>query len=126
MNTTSTAITALTYGQPVRHANWLNPSIAKVFTLRGYCAKNGSNYEAALARAIENGHEIVGAINTGACLHDSAALRAREDATFASATVLTEGQEVEIEGTRYTVAFVKGNTGTSPRHSDPIKFLPIA
>ncbi len=118
---------ALNYGDLVRHEKWTRPFYAKVFTIEGYARKNGATDIAAqVERAIRNGHDLAGSIFTGTCITTSKAFYAREDAEYATAQVLQEGQSVMLEGRFYTVRFNAGNTGTSPRNSDPIRFVPNA
>lgn len=117
--------TVLTYGQPIKHENWYECFYATVFTLEGYCKANGDDLEKALDRAFDNGHEIVGSCFSGACITTSKAFYEREDAIAATAVVLKHGEIVELEGRLYAVTFAQGNSGKSPRNSDPIKFNPI-
>lgn len=123
-------ITTLSYGQFVRIAGWDPSESVEVFTLRGYCEKNGSNYERALAASKAHGHATAGTISTGATLVGDRALAAKLAlealGRAALAEVIADGQEVEIEGDIFRVRVVPGNAGRHPRNSDPIHFIPVA
>lgn len=119
----------LQYNTPIRAAAWGDIWYARTFTVAGYAARNGYDPAAAIARAKENGHDLVGSIYTGTMLigdRDLAAKRNAEDREIAAAAVtLKTGDEVEIDGAIYTVRFAQRNeTSFSPINSDPIHFIP--
>lgn len=95
----------------------------KVGTLSAFTAKLNRTpeaLEAARAKALSLGHDIAWTVNTGTCLVGDKALGARmlaeEAAQFAGATLVTDGQLVEIEGETFKVKVM------GERFSDPIHF----
>lgn len=115
----------LHYEQPIRLAEW-TAGHATVFTIEGYARKAGEDPEKALARARERGHAIAGSIHTGfALVNDGGRHAAKQRQLFDLAVVLRPGQEVEIEGRRYTVAVPSSQYGRTPKVSDPISFIPV-
>lgn len=117
---------SLRHDQAVRLAAWAPSFYAKVGTVEGIYRKDGRDPAPALARAKANGHEIAFATYSGSALvNDGGAYAARERATSAEAVTLFEGDNVEIEGRRYVVRVTRGNAGTFPVNSNPIRFVPV-
>ena len=115
----------LSHNEVIRLATWNAGDYARVFGLRGFCEAGARDYDAALARARQNGHDIAATMHSGTALVDDGGKHyAREEATAATATILTEGETVEIEGVRYMVGANHGNE-KGPRNSDPIRFEPV-
>lgn len=109
---------ALENGSLIKLASWVF-AYASVGTLEGYCPAH-----APAARA--KGEPECWAIYAGSAITNSPAYYAAEKAKVASAVVVAEGEVVSIEGKPYAVKVVKGNAGSFPVNSDPIKFLPGA
>jgi len=108
----------LTNSQFVTVAGWRR---AYTFsTIAGYATKLGKDAKEYRERAIRNGHDLAWTINSGVALVGDkklgAAILAREAQEFASATVLENGETVEIEGELYQVKVM------GERYSDPIHF----
>jgi hypothetical protein len=89
-------------------------------TLAGYVAKTNRDLAPARARAIANGHDLAWCINSGTCLYGDKAAGARalaqEAAELASAVIVADGEQVQIDGELYTVKVM------GQRYSDPIHF----
>lgn len=122
-------IKTLSYDQAVRVPSWADNVFARVFTVRGYAAKNGNDPAAAEEMAHERGHELAGTIySSGALLGDrqlAARLLAEAREIAAGAVSLENGEHVMIDGRRYAVKVNPGNSGRFPQNCDPIAFVPV-
>ena len=91
-------------------------------TARGYAAQYGEDQEGAHARCVGFGHDTAFTVNGGTMLTDSRAYNlaklAESAAQLAGATVIADGERVEIEGDTFIVRVV------GQRFSDPIHFKP--
>jgi len=108
----------LEHGQHVYVESWGKNAKITIFALKGSCEKNNSDYLKALDRAVKNGHELAATIQIGTVITNSHGYYEREDAKAATAIELKAGEEVEIEGRKYTVKLMGKN------YSDPIHFIP--
>jgi hypothetical protein len=109
---------ALIHGQFVTVAGWRR---AYAFsTIAGYAASYGGDPAEARATALGHGHDIAWTVNPGtALLGDRGAAKAmldREAAELAGATIVADGEAVEIDGERFIVKVM------GERYSDPIHF----
>lgn len=110
----------LTHDQFVTAAGW-NRAYA-LGTIAGYYNETGRDAAAAEARirALKNGHNIAWTVNPGTVIvGDRAlgkALLARDAAELAAATIVANGEIVEIEGERFAVRIM------GQRYADPIHF----
>lgn len=126
--TAAAAIVTLAHDTVVRLPEWAQTFYCTVGTSEGYTASYGGDVEKALQRAKDNGHEIAWTVHTGSALvNDGGAHHRRQLETAAGAVTLVEGQEVEIEGRRYTVKLDARQRGKIyPQFSNPISFAPVA
>lgn len=118
-------VKVLNHGNQVKKVNsnnWQQP--IRVFALKGHCEEEAklynepSRYEEALERAIKFGHELA---STYEEMLSIPLINAEEKAfDFRFAIPLAEGEEVEIEGRRYTVQYYKYGSC-----SNPILFIPV-
>lgn len=121
-----TAITDLTYEQPIRLASWAEPFYATVFSVEGYARKSGADPEKWVAMELSRGRGLAASIAPSKAIVGGECGRqyyARERAKAASAVTLAEGDLVRIEGRVYRAKVARGNDGDAPRNSDPIHFV---
>lgn len=111
-------MTTLSNGQYVRLATWTH-SVASVGTLESMGLKPET-----LAMCRNRRDPEAWTVYAGSTISDSKAFYERDRARVAGATVIADGETVEIEGKAYRVRVVEGNAGSSPRNSDPIRFVP--
>jgi hypothetical protein len=111
-------MTTLSNGQYVRLATWTH-SVASVGTLDGMALKPET-----LAMCRNRRDPECWTVYAGSTISDSKAFYERDRARVAGATVIADGETVEIEGKQYRVRVIPGNAGSSPRNSDPIQFVP--
>lgn len=125
-----TDIRTLTHNQLVRLPSWKH-YYAHIFVLvDSLCNDPETKREPALAqelleRARKRGDDEVSTIFTGAMLVNDPSYYEREKAKHESATVITDGEIVIVNGQKYTVTVVRGNGGKFPQNSDPIHFRPV-
>ena len=112
----------LRHGEFVKLQAWVN-SVATVGTIKGFVKPDV--VEETLARCKEKGWEIVWTNLRPSFLCNSPEFYAKRDEEISSATILTDKEVVEIEGKLWMVSVNKGNEGTTPKNSDPIKFLEV-
>lgn len=129
--TTTTDTLVLQHNDRVRLATWVYPydrATAAVFTVEGYAGECDTSPAEAVEMSQKRGHALAATIYIGAALLGDASAReaqaAKEKAELERAYILTEGQEVLIEGRRYTVHAAWGNTN-GPKNSDPLTFRPV-
>ena len=111
-------------GDPVRAASWADTAYATVGTIERFFSGNAAR----INEAIDNGSDLAWAIYAGTVLvgdrAEGARRIARDKAEVARAVTLAAGDEVEIEGRRYTVRFPqKQDAREYPNLSDPIHFV---
>jgi hypothetical protein len=119
----------LSHGDRVRLSTWVGPyadnATAVVGTSRGFAASHGRDPQAAHDRARANGHVTAFTTFYGFFLFGDG--RSTEEAIAlakveaAKATVLDDGDMVEIEGEIFMVFTPAGND-RGPRNFDPIHF----
>ncbi len=119
----------LAHNQQIKMAQFLHNPVVTVGTLEGYVQENSDKYgskfsesiEDAMARAKKNNHDIAWTNQSAACLtadyKGKAEDMARRDSAYDNATVLENGEAVEIEGRKYIVKFMGD-------FSDPVHFIP--
>lgn len=118
----------LAHGDHVKLAGWNGISVT-VGTARGYSIENNRDAEAAHRRELEKGFSTAWTSFTGDMIYGDrayGAMKAAERmAKFETATLLENGQSVEIEGETFVVEVVKRNE-KAPVNSDPIHFIRTA
>jgi hypothetical protein len=67
----------LIHNQAVRSKSWSDDTFARVWTLRGDCVEANRDYDEALARSNQYGHELVATISLGAAIVGDKSLGAR-------------------------------------------------
>jgi hypothetical protein len=115
----------LTHGQRVRLRQWHSPAVAQVGTAEGHAAEFFDDITTTLENLRRMRAPLTWTHFSGCLLAYLPASQARQDAEYRRATILHPGQEVRLEGRRYVVQVVPGNTGHMPRHADPIRFMPL-
>lgn len=92
-------------------------------TSAGYTKSYGGDVAEARARADKLGHDVAWCVNPGSALlgdrETAKAMLAKEAAQLASAIVVADGVEVEVEGERFKVKVM------GQRYADPIHFKKI-
>lgn len=112
-------ILTLNHGQEIYAVQWGKGYTCTVGTVEGYTVANNGNVEAAVQRALKNGHELAYTMNVGTCITDSKGYYEREEAKRATAVPVFAGEHVMIEGREYEVKLV------GQRYSDPIHFIAV-
>lgn len=119
-------------GDTVRAAAWSGYSYAEVFTVEAFYEENYPGQPEKVIegvhRAIENHHDLASTILPTSGLYSDRAYAAKKlaeaKANVARAITLKAGDEVEIEGRRYTVRFPqKQDAREYPSLCDPIHFV---
>lgn len=121
-------------GDTARAAAWADHLSVEVFTVEKFYADNYPGQPEKIAegiqRAIDNHHALASTILPTTGLYNDRTYAARKlaeaKANVARAVTLKAGDEVEIEGRRYTVRFPqKQDAREYPNLSDPIHFVPV-
>lgn len=113
----------LKHGEQVKIAGAIWVDHITVGTVEGCTKERKGDVTEALQRAKTNGHEIAWTNKSGYCLTADYAGKAEKIAkdkeAFELATMLEAGEEVEIEGRKYTVKI------NGLKYCDPISFVPV-
>jgi hypothetical protein len=119
----------LSHGDRVRLSTWVGPyadnATTVVGTARGFAASHGQDPQALHGRELANGHDTAFTTFSGFMLFgdgrstEEAIAKAKAEA--AKATVLDDGDMVEIEGEMFMVCVVRDND-RGPNTCDPITF----
>lgn len=123
----------LKHNEQIKVIGWIyNPEVI-VGTVEGMARRDGDDVKSEIARVQENmklyphsGHSLAFASMSASVLesnYDGKQAKAdKKAAAYNSATVLEDGEKVEIEGRIYTVLVLRKDYC---RVSDPIHFIPV-
>ena len=114
--------TILNHEDRIRLSSWTFAT-AKVHTLLGFY--DGDKKRVAASRKMHGADsKEVFAVHAGTCISNSPGFYERDKAIHANATIVTDGEVVEVLGRRYTLKVLPRNHD-HPRNCDPIHFIPV-
>lgn len=124
-----TTVKKLEYNEQVKIEGWMYSSVVRVFSVEGYdreYKKTAEQIQESLDRCAKNNWPLAITTAEGEILTADYAGKsddmAKKAKAYENATILTDGETVEIEGRKYTVKVINKEW---VKNSDPIHFIPV-